>query len=629
MTLSIITAAVVGGSCGIALLIALFFFCKRFLWRTRSQVLELAEIVQQAQPTLSEYSEHYATLSCDSAGKYEDSAEILEWLRDGNHDAQDVRHSVHRSGHRSRHQDANQDENWIRAQYSARLDANRARARYETAHADSARRNVQVGATLPRNIRVGEWAKIDALMFTMELAPQIDVAHVAAAGGAVADGALVDIEVRCISGECDVQPPDRRDIKWFASFVLQESFHVRLRTDAATLQFSFLASENGVGIGSIMLALNSRTKIEVANTSDALSTFLLHAATDLDVARSVMESLHTFGVKLVSDIESAAVVQVLWSPMCAELVASSRETLVANLSRVRVIYWDPADVACIPDFLRGVPTTYFHNSIADVSRELRGLRQDTAATHALLKQCVSLLETNYRAICAAAISDCPKLFHVWPARVSGAGRLRPSNWAAHKFKLHLICEGASEYTPDRGHGPHYVFDMHPGYEIARPREWFVKWGPIIAAATKLLCAAGKITVTVFGLGSLADLVPDGIPVDAIARAEEIVGAGISGFRGEDTDLREMIVQRAQDAVAAMESVVDSPDLADCADGDAGAAFSALRSFLRGRTPEPEYGGLVQRFHTPGMPNAGEAVWVCPAHAALIDKKNFGHVVTDI
>ena len=160
------------------------------------------------------------------------------------------------------------------------------------------------------------------------------------------------------------------------------------------------------------------------------------------------------------------------------------------------------------------------------------------------------------------------------------------------------------------------------YDINVPKEWFKKWRRIITITAKIIFISTKIALTASGVGSLSNMIPDTLSLEAINQALPLLDIVSQDIIGKT--IGEVVSEKSQDMLndfnTALEEDSEMTNLVE----NANNAFNELESFLNGREPLPKFSGLIRDFHPNNIPNAGKATWVCKYHAQIIQKYKEKH-----
>ena len=160
----------------------------------------------------------------------------------------------------------------------------------------------------------------------------------------------------------------------------------------------------------------------------------------------------------------------------------------------------------------------------------------------------------------------PRLFSLTPA---DTGFLDNPSWVTQKFQLTLWCEHSRKPLPAFGE------DATQGtYQLERPREWLVKYGPALRIVTKTL---GAILPVVAATAKIA------IPDDTYKGIEKGLDFGKALFKAALTGGGALVDVSGDDIIS------------DAEHGEASQAQNAmlreLHTFLKER--DPGFGGLVR------------------------------------
>ena len=152
-----------------------------------------------------------------------------------------------------------------------------------------------------------------------------------------------------------------------------------------------------------------------------------------------------------------------------------------------------------------------HNDIVAVQAGISRLERYAADTADTIRRLLIMVGTE--------ITDCPRLFTITPATVTGARRLRA--WQ-HHYQLNLWCE-----HPDYWHAW-----PKASYSIDEPKEWLARIGPYATLIARTLQIAAPIAAALAGAGivpgrwqhdqdqiqlmtTLISALPDQLPIDGL------------------------------------------------------------------------------------------------------------------
>ena len=464
---------------------------------------------------------------------------------------------------------------------------------------------INVGCTLP-NIIPDKWNKFNAMVYTLKTKSKI-------VGNYVGTKANRDIAPEsCItiipeSDDAEFKPKCKKDILWIDDYI-SEVFYIKLHNNQTTadIKVSFYLEDVAIPFGEISLVVSQNSTKQI---SSLLGIYLLYSERDEFIAQNIKNTLKLVN-NIVNNPDSAERVQLLYSK---NTDSKTIDKAIQYQDKLAVSFWDNADLSIWKQ--RSIQTTYYSN---DVTKMFREIKQGQIESNQMLKQCINMLAANFEAICNSACDSSPHLFHIWPAKKpSGWKRLNPKNWFLYKYKLHLICEGAFDYTNNTHDCQHYVFEEHPGYDVNVPKDWFIKWRRIITITAKIIFISTKIALTASGVGSLSNMIPDNLSLETINQALPLLNIVSQDIIGKT--IGEVVSEKSQnmlnDFSTALEEDSEMTNLVE----NANNAFNELESFLNGREPLPKFSGLIRDFHPNNIPNAGKATWVCKYHAQIIQK----------
>lgn len=473
-----------------------------------------------------------------------------------------------------------------------------------------------VGCTIPDFSKGSrKWAKFNAHIYTDKTKHNIKEPHVGArAHKSIPDECTVTIIPE--SDAAEFNPPCKKGILWVDDFIA-EAFHVRFKPGytEAEITVSFFIDEVAVAFGEVILSVSFEGNSKQHVKQDTIC--LLYDQRDSDIAEYISGALKQVN-ELVSDPHDSSKVQLLYSSHTSPSIVKDAMKFSHILA---VTYWEK-DIDLSIWLEEGIPVNFYSNNIDKLLDMVQDMKQDITKS---LERLITLTTASFEAICESATNQCPRAFHVWPSKKpSGFSRLNPKNWVMYRYKLHLLCEGAYDYTGSVDDYQHYVFETHSGYKVDVPTEWFHKWGPLLSIATKLICIASKIGITLIGVGSLADMIPEGLPLDKLNDALPILN--IVSHELVDKDLGTVVMDKAKGLLDDMETTLKQEGILNTVK-DGSESFNELQSFLVGREPLPEFAGLERLYHLPSMPKGGKVTWVCPHHAKIIREHGSGRQET--
>ncbi|KAF9345961.1 hypothetical protein BGX34_004326, partial [Mortierella sp. NVP85] len=220
--------------------------------------------------------------------------------------------------------------------------------------------------------------------------------------------------------------------------------------------------------------------------------------------------------------------------------------------------------------------------LASKDDEMKQLQIQTLDKFAQIQKNVQLLLTTRYELLQYPI---PRLFIVLPEDASSRNPLNP---LSNKFRLYFLCECGEHTKSVNTKTPHHIhLAKHEGYEIARPKEFFERWGPWVLTVLQML----KYGLTVEGVAvpALAQLIPPGTP-------------------GQVTESLESLKDSLEPG---MDQVIDYIEKVSAKQGNEEAskgAASPLESFLRKKDSTKVLGNLYKI-----LTSEGEVKWVCIDH----------------
>lgn len=475
-----------------------------------------------------------------------------------------------------------------------------------------------VGVTFPEDIEIGKWSRFQALVYTERTKSMIQSSHVFAKTNTILKEET-SISIYPKSDGAEFTPKCRTGIPWIGEYV-SETFHVRLLpgNEHADITLLFTANDINIPFGEVSINISAD-----ATTSSArmFSIYILRSPHDNDLADQLEQTLKHVGCHVTNSIDTADRVQFIYSRHIRDcpddpILRSAR--LVK--SKMAITYYEPEILEHLKaSEFSGITAEYYSNNTNKIMHELTMIRANQKYMIDMLQQCMDMLTANFNAICDSADNNAPHLFHVWPAaKPHGISRLNPKNWLFYRYRLHLLCEGIYTETGRNEDMEHYVFDTHSGYHVDMPKEWFAKWGPILTLAVKITCIACKIAICTTGGGSLANLMPNGVTIDALNNALPILNIISEELVG--TDINTLVAEKAQEYLDGFDKVLEESESSLLRVGEEGfQGFAELAKFLEGRGPQPEFAGLKRYFYPPDAKHdkAGKAVWLCPIHGRAL------------
>ncbi|KAF9079838.1 hypothetical protein BGX23_003095 [Mortierella sp. AD031] len=214
---------------------------------------------------------------------------------------------------------------------------------------------------------------------------------------------------------------------------------------------------------------------------------------------------------------------------------------------------------------------------------------------------LAVLQTRIKAVLTQTYElheyPIPRLFVVLPQN--------PSRWAkvtfSNKFRLYFLCE-CGEHTRSinsKAKIHHIHIAKHDGYEIARPTEFFHRYGPYVLTILKML----KFGIPVAGVAILA--------ISHLVRAD-VIDQASTHLQKLQADIEPGMDQ----VIALMDGVsVDEGTAIEGSDGDMenkmaleGADLRKLDTFLKDKDGNKVLGNL---FRT--VTDEGHVKWVCIDH----------------
>lgn len=465
-----------------------------------------------------------------------------------------------------------------------------------------------VGCSLPEPwVADSGWHPVDATVFTERTRRKMQ--HmVANAQAAHHFDVKLPITVRASSDFLDVQPPIQTGL-FMKDDYLEARFFTRLKAIAnpPVIKFEFLSGDVNVPFGELHAVLSTDTVKSQTPTCAVLAC----PEDERTVGSQIEDALYMAGTELTSFDAADRIIVVVSTASIPFLVAMERN-LAPFTARITLAYTSSAALRQVPGYLAVLPSRFYSNSLDRLAEQVQQLGDAVDANSDLLHQCLEVLQANHRAICEAAGNLCPTQLQVWPAqRPRGFSRLDPRNWALHKFKMHLLCEGCANY--EGGRPAHFMFDEHLGYDISVPKKWFQRWGKFILISIKILCVTAKLVAN--GTVGLGSLIPADFDIEIVNEALPLLDIAVSELT-DDTTVGELVQSKAGGVLEDLDAALEN-DLSIADNENTEITMTWLESFLESATPvQPKNAGLRRVFHSVGKPDAGKAAWVC-AHCAAI------------
>ncbi|KAF9569512.1 hypothetical protein EC968_002599 [Mortierella alpina] len=193
----------------------------------------------------------------------------------------------------------------------------------------------------------------------------------------------------------------------------------------------------------------------------------------------------------------------------------------------------------------------------------------------------------------------PRLFIVLPQYPSGWDILEPFT---EKYRLYFLCE-CGEHTKAAGSSskiPHKIhLAKHEGYEIARPTEFFQRYGRYILTILKML--KFSISVACVAVPAVAHLLND----DALDHASK----GLQHLRDCIKPGMDQVIRKIEkDSVDEGELVEDFNDQMENKEALEGADLRQLETFLKDKDENKVLGNLYRT-----VTDKGHVKWVCIDH----------------
>ncbi|KAG0352228.1 hypothetical protein BGZ54_002896, partial [Gamsiella multidivaricata] len=191
----------------------------------------------------------------------------------------------------------------------------------------------------------------------------------------------------------------------------------------------------------------------------------------------------------------------------------------------------------------------------------------------------------------------PRLFVVLPKTPSFRDKV--ASPATHQFRLYFLCECGSHTMKNNSRVSHDIhFAKHEGYDLARPTEFFEKYGPYVVAMLQLI-KLGFIVLSI-AAPALAHLDASD-QVEQIQKAIEEGGEGMRTLLGNTINSIQRLTGDTYDEIA---TVADLEKLEPLK----GHELRQLESYLKDHDQKRALGNLT-RIVVAG----GHVKWVCSDH----------------
>lgn len=475
-----------------------------------------------------------------------------------------------------------------------------------------------VGATIPVINDIKKWSKFRALVYTDDTKDQITNTYLSQPTTRyLNEGEGVTIIPS--SFQAEFNPKNRSGIPWLDGLI-SETFYIRLLPGhtQADIQLDFMTEDIAIPFGTVTMTIHIKDNTNISSASTSCTPhiiYFLHSPKDSAFVGMLVDSLEQVGCKITNDISRATRVQFIYTTQSCrqpELI----EVAKRYTEKLAITYYETSVLAKLSNSpFSNVPHKYYNNKVDVMMDDIRYIKHNQDFMISMLQECLNMLEANYNAICDRSTVTVPHLFHIWPDKpAKGLSSLNPKNWAMHRYRLHLLCEGIHVETGKQQDHQHYVFNNHQGYRIDIAKKWFSHWAPIILKITKMTSLACKIALCVTGAGPLANLIPDNIALDTLNKALPILDIVSEDLTNKD--VRNLIAERAQHYMYDFDEAVSNVESGLVTDGATEKSFLALAEFLEDRDPEPKNAGLVKCYYPlhSSHHKAGKVVWLCPDHA---------------
>ena len=438
-----------------------------------------------------------------------------------------------------------------------------------------------VGCSLPEPWVGGErWHPVNATIFNERTRHRMK-RYVAGARAVRAIDVSQPITIRASSDFVDVQPPLQTGLMLRDDY-LEALFFAREKqpNTPPVVCFEFMSGDVAVPFGTLHVVLSS------GNVEAQTPTCCVFACPE--DYHGVASHRDGAGARRRRNVrlDEADRIIVVVSDEAIPFIEESHAVLEQFVDRISVAYTSSAALRLLPPWLKARPARFYSNDLDALAKQVEKVADGVHANGGLLTQCLEVLHANHRAICEAASNVCPTQLQIWPAeRPRGIKRLDPRNWALHKYRLHLLCEGCADYPG--GQGPHFNFDKHPGYTINVPKKWFKRWGHFLLLSIKILCVTAKIAAT--GMGGLGHLIPADFDIEVVNEALPLINIAVEDFTGAAT-IGDLVQAKAAEVLGDLDAALEQDD--SIADDNAEIALTWLESFLGQYPGRSEPGGIT-------------------------------------
>jgi hypothetical protein len=226
--------------------------------------------------------------------------------------------------------------------------------------------------------------------------------------------------------------------------------------------------------------------------------------------------------------------------------------------------------------------------------EMRNLQMQALDRLALLQNNVKALLTQTYELHEYPI---PRLFIVLPEDTSS---WNPMNLFASKFRLYFLCECGEHTQSSNSKIPHHIhLAKHEGYDIARPNEFFQRYGSYVLTILRML----KFGISAAGIAvpTVSLLIRDDSITKASSSLKTLIGSLQSGM-DQAIGYIEKISPKDNDAGTRPSEQMENNEALE------GADLRQLESFLRSNDETRVLGNLYRT-----VTSNGHVKWVCIDH----------------
>jgi len=241
-----------------------------------------------------------------------------------------------------------------------------------------------------------------------------------------------------------------------------------------------------------------------------------------------------------------------------------------------------------------VQITLLQHELASKQDEMKQLQIQALDRLALLQKSVKALLTQTYELHEYPI---PRLFIVLPDNTSS---WNPMDLLSNKFRLYFLCECGEHTKSINTKIPHHIhLAKHEGYELARPTEFFQRYGPYVLTILQML----KYGITVAGVAvpALAQLIrPDAVDqvTDGLKSLKDTLEPGVN----QAIDYIEKFSADQGQEVVGLSEQLDNNEALE------GADLRQLELFLKNKDEKRVLGNLYRTVTT-----EGHVKWVCIDH----------------